>query len=47
MPLFTEGKRKLKDNSDLIEQLVKLDEETAKRSEEQTKKWYEMQVKRE
>ena len=36
--LYTEGKRKVKDDSDLIEKLMKLDEEAAKRSEEQTRK---------
>jgi len=44
--LCTERKRKGKDNSDLIEKLVKLDEEAAKRSEEQTRKWLEMEEER-
>ena len=45
--LYTEGKRKAKNNSDLIEKLIKLDEEAAKRSEEQTRKWLEMEEERE
>ena len=47
MFLSVEGKRKCKDNSDLIEKLVNLDEEAAKRAEEHTRKWFELEEQRE
>lgn len=46
MLLSAEGKWKCKDNSELIEKLVKLDEEAANRAEEQTRKWFELEEQR-
>ena len=43
MPLLTGLKRKGRDNADIIEKLLKLDEKAEERAEEATKKWMEME----
>jgi len=40
-------KRKERDISDVIEKLMKLDQEAQKRTEEHTKKWLEIEEERE
>jgi len=44
---FAGLKRKGKDNSDLIEKIMKMDEEAEKRAEEHTRKWLEQEEERE
>jgi len=47
MPLLTGSKRKGRDNANIVEKLLTLDEKAEERAEEATKKWMEMEEQRE